>query len=51
MVNCEILMNIIKRIYLKKTKIDESELVDMLKRDLYFSSDVCLNKGMVDTIL
>ena len=51
MVNNELLMNIIKGIYLKKTRVTESELTEMLKHDLFFSSAKCLEKGLVDEII
>ena len=51
MKNNELLMSLIKRIYSKKTKITDVELDGLLKHDLYFPSELCLEKGLVDVIL
>jgi ATP-dependent protease ClpP protease subunit len=49
--NLDLMMNIIKNIYLKKTKFMSSELDDILKHDLYLNADQCLEKGLIDIII
>lgn len=49
--NMELLMKYIKRIYLKHTKIPETDLNEMLKHDTYLSADECLKYGLVDKIV
>jgi ATP-dependent protease ClpP protease subunit len=44
------LMAIIKRIYKEKTKIPMKELDQILKRDIWFTSDICMQYGLVDEI-
>ena len=39
-------------IYLEKTKIkDESELDELLKKDITWNAQTCLEKGLVDEII
>lgn len=40
----------IKEIYKKHTKIRDAELEDMLKHDLWWKADKCLDEGLVDEI-
>jgi len=49
--NMELLMNIIKGIYLKHSKFKERELTNLLKGDLYLTADECLKYGLVDEII
>lgn len=48
--NNERLMGIIKGIYKERTKIPMKELDQILKRDIWFPSDVCIKYGLVDEI-
>lgn len=49
--NLELIMNMIKGVYLKKTKFDNSELEDLLSHDLYLNAEKCLEYGLVDAII
>jgi len=49
--NLELLMNLIKGVYLKKTKFEFSELDDILSHDLCMDAKTCLDYGLVDVIL
>ena len=50
--NCETLMNHLKKIYLEKTKIkNEDELDELLKKDISWNAELCLEKGLVDEII
>lgn len=49
--NQNLLMDKVKSIYKEKTKLDDKTLDDMLKHDLWLSSDKCLELGLVDKIL
>lgn len=49
--NLELIMNMIKAVYLKKTKFDNTELEDLLSHDLYLNADKCLEYGLVDAII
>lgn len=40
-----------KRIYLEKTKMSESELQSILKRELHIPADECLKLGFIDEII
>jgi ATP-dependent Clp endopeptidase proteolytic subunit ClpP len=51
MENNKALMKAIKQIYLERTKIPESLLKDILKKDIYFDAKQCLKYGLVDNIL
>lgn len=51
MYNMDLLMKTIKSIYLKYTKLTESELDSLLTRDLYLTAQECLEKGLVDQIV
>jgi ATP-dependent Clp endopeptidase proteolytic subunit ClpP len=48
--NCSMFMERIKTIYLDHTKIEEEDLVEILKKDLYFDAKKCLELGIVDEI-
>ena len=49
--NFELIMKLLKNIYLKKTKFKSKELDELLNHDLYLTSDKCLEHGLVDIIL
>jgi ATP-dependent protease ClpP protease subunit len=49
--NMELLMTLIKGVYLKKTKFDPKELDEILSHDLFMDSKTCLKYGLVDEIL
>ncbi len=49
--NFELIMKILKNIYLKKTKFKSKQLDELLKRDLYLDSELCLKFGIVDEII
>ena len=51
MENCDILMETIRNIYVKHTKIPKKQLNDILKRDLWFDAETCLKYGLVDEII
>lgn len=51
MKNSTELMNRIKQIYVKHSKLSEKELNKILKHDLYWDADKCLEVGLVDEIL
>jgi len=48
--NLQDLMVKIKQIYREKTKLKKKELNDILKHDLWFDSDKCIECGLVDEI-
>jgi len=49
--NLDMFMGIIKEIYLKKTKIPEKKLDEILEHDLFFDARTCLKYGLVDKIV
>jgi ATP-dependent protease ClpP protease subunit len=49
--NSELMMETIRKIYLKNTKIKKDKLDQILKKDLYFDAKTCLKLGLVDGIL
>jgi len=51
MENCDTLMETIRDIYVKHTKIPKKQLNDILKRDLWFDAETCLKYGLVDEII
>ena len=51
MKNMNLFMNIVKKIYLSKTNIKPFTLDDMLKHDIWLSSDQCKELGLVDEII
>ena len=44
-------MKILKTVYLKETKLTEEKLDELLKHDLYFTAEQCLECGLVDHII
>lgn len=51
MANSELLMKKIKGIYQEHTKIPKKKLEEILKRDLWWDADTCLEYGLVDEII
>ena len=51
MENCESLMQAIRSIYNEHTKIPKKKLDEILKRDLWFDAETCLQYGLVDEII
>jgi len=51
MYNLDILMNTIKKIYREHTKIPSKKLEEILKKDIYLSSEEALKFGLVDCII
>jgi ATP-dependent Clp protease, protease subunit len=50
--NCKTLMDHLKKIYMEKTNIkDERELDEILKKDISWNAQICLEKGLVDEII
>jgi ATP-dependent Clp protease protease subunit len=49
--NCQTLMKHLKKIYIENTKLKEEELDDILKKDISWSAEICLEKGLVDEII
>jgi len=49
--NLELLTNLIKKVYFKKTKFKSEELDEILIHDLFMNSEECLRYGLVDCIL
>lgn len=48
--NLDMIMKAIKEVYIKRTKIPEEEIGDILKKDIYFDAKKCLELGIVDEI-
>ena len=49
--NLDVLMDFIMNHYLSNTKINKSELLSLLKRDIWLNSSSCLKYGLVDEII
>lgn len=49
--NLELLSEKVKKVYLEHTKLNPSDLDEMLKHDIYLSANDCLNYGLVDEII
>jgi ATP-dependent protease ClpP protease subunit len=49
--NLELIMTLIKSVYLKKSKFKSKELDKILGHDLFLSAEECLKFGLVDHIL
>lgn len=49
--NLDLLMTLIKNVYVKRTNIAETELADLLNHDLILDATNCLSYGLVDKIL
>lgn len=50
MVNNDLLMDTIRRVYADKTKLKKKNIAEILKRDLWFGADQALEVGLVDEI-
>lgn len=48
--NVERYMEIIRKVYLEKTKLSKKTLNELLKRDLYFPAKDCIKMGLADEI-
>ena len=51
MKNLELLMNIIREVYLQHTKLKKENLEQILSHDLFFGAEDCVKLGLVDTII
>ena len=49
--NMDLIMKIVKDIYLKHTKFKEEELDELLKRDIYLNADDAIRYGLADEII
>ena len=49
--NLDLLMGLIKGVYVKTTKFDDKALDDLLSHDLCLSAEQCLQHGLVDKII
>lgn len=49
--NHDRLMDVIKSVYLKYTKVPEKELSKILSHDIWFDAETCLKYGLVDGII
>lgn len=48
--NLEQMMKTIKQIYSEHTKMSDSQLDELLKRDVWWMSEICLSRGLVDEV-
>lgn len=51
MENADLFMRIIKEIYDEHTKIPKKKLREILKHDLWFDAETCLEYGLIDEII
>ena len=51
MQNNDLFMDIIRQIYHQHTKIPKRKLREIMKRDLWFDAETCLDYGMIDEIV
>ena len=51
MKNLELIMNTIRKVYLKHTAYKPTELDEILTHDLFLSAEDCVKKKLVDSIL
>ena len=51
MQNNDLIMEVIKGLYDKHTKIPKKKLREILKRDVWFDAETCLEYGLVDEIV
>ena len=51
MKNLDLVMSMIKKVYLKHTKFKEKDLNELLKHDLCLSPEECLKYGLIDEII
>jgi ATP-dependent Clp endopeptidase proteolytic subunit ClpP len=48
--NLDMFMEAIKEVYIKNTKISGEKISEILKKDIYFNANKCLELGLVDEI-
>lgn len=48
--NSKLIMDLVRNIYLKNTKLTLNELNELLKHDLYLSAKDCIERGVADTM-
>jgi len=51
MQNLDLLMNTIRKVYKKYTKVPKTKLDEILKHDVWFSADECIKLGLADEII
>jgi len=51
MANLETMMRLLKKIYLERTNLNNYELDELLKQDLWLDSETCLKYGLIDEII
>ena len=51
MSNLKTMMALLKKIYLENTNLTEEILTELLRKDLWLTSDICLEYGLVDKII
>ena len=51
MKNMDMMMDIVKDIYGKYTKVPMEKIDELLKHDIYWKAEECLKYGLVDEIL
>lgn len=49
--NCKTLMKHLKKIYVENTNLKDNELDDILKKDISWSAEICLEKGLIHKII
>jgi len=49
--NCKTLMKHLKKIYVENTNLKDTELDDILKKDISWSAEICLEKGLIHEII
>ena len=49
--NLELIMTLIRSVYLKRSKFKTKQLDNLLKHDLFLSAEECLKRGLVDHII
>lgn len=49
--NLDVIADIVKNVYLKKTKFDAQHLEDLLKHDIYLNAEQCIEYGLADEIV
>lgn len=49
--NLELIMTLIKSVYLKRSKFKTKQLDNLLKHDLFLSAEECLKHGLVDHVI
>ncbi len=49
--NCDLFMEMIRKIYIEHANIPKKKLNEILKRDLWFDAETCVKYGLVDEII